>query len=155
MSRDRVKESYKAYKRMYNEWADKDYSMYSKMTLKEYREKYKLAQDIGMKNIARTFAHNSIETTASEARAFKKGITTEKTVRERVYNEKGKYSTKAGERYDIKEYKLEVPEEIRALSVKEITKMGASELFERLREEYGMTAREAGSIVDELYRDKR
>ena len=58
MSRDRIKESYKAYKRMYNEWAEKDYSLYSKMTLKEYREMYKLAKDIGMSKSSILYIEN-------------------------------------------------------------------------------------------------
>lgn len=152
--RDRMRESFNAYKRMYGEWEAKGYRMFDRMNFKEYKQKFALAKDAGTKNIARTFAHDSIVTTKTEARQFIKEIGVAKRVRERVYNEKGKYVVKkTGKRYDIREYTRPgiAPEEAEKFTIKYLTETGAKAVYDELREKYGFSAREAGSYVDDLY----
>ena len=152
--RDRVRESFEAYRRMYEEWKEKGYKMYKIMGIKEYRRKFALAKDKGKKNIARTFAHGSITTTKKEARQFIREMPVAKLVRERIYNEKGKYVVKkTGERYDIREYTRPgiPPKKAEKYTVEFLIKNGAMKVYKELRKNYGLTAREAGSYVDDLY----
>lgn len=151
--RDRVRESYNAYQRMYDEWKQKGYKMYDPMGIREYRRKFALAKDSGKKNIARTFAHGSIVTTRTEARQFIREMPVEKLVRERIYNENGKYVVKkTGERYDIREYKRPgiSSKDAEKYTLEYLSKTGAKAVYDELREK-GFTAREAGSYVDDLY----
>lgn len=151
--RDRMRESFDAYRRMYGEWEAKGYKMLDKMGYSEYKRKFALAKDSGTKNIARTFAHDSIATTRTEARQFVREMPVEKLVRERIYNENGKYVVKkTGERYDIREYKRPgiSSKDAEKYTLEYLTTTGAKAVYDELREK-GFTAREAGSYVDDLY----
>ncbi len=159
MSKSKKQISYDAYKRMWHEWKDKGYKMYNLQTRKEYYVNYELSRDRGDKNIARTLAHGDIYTTRSEASKILKGIKSGDVEKYKIeYSESGKYIYKNGKRYNVvSEGKVdfdldpEMLEKLQKMTVKDLTKAGASALYTELTTEYGFTARDAGAIVDQMY----
>lgn len=161
----RLEKSWEAYKKNFAEWEAKGYAMDERLTKKEYRERYEEATSLGMKNIARTFAAEDRLVSASEAsrlsKAVREAMKYEKTedgekvrkgftVRRKIEEGEPGYvkgmKTYKTEKIDLAEFGID-PKDFTSKAIKA---RGLSQAYNDLREA-GLSAREAGSIIDESY----
>ena len=158
----RLDRSFAAYKDFRKKHLENGYALDKQLTKKEYAKVYEEATSLGMKNIARTFASEdrlvsyreaaTLSKTIREAMKIDKATGEAKGFQVRRKIEEGEPGYVAGqkkykmERIDLTEYDLDPAD----FSIKALKQRGLSEAFNELREA-GLTAREAGSIIDEAY----
>lgn len=158
MKKNTLEASYQAYLRQRAGWEEKGYSLFDEKSFEQYRQMYYNAVSEGIQNIARTFASEDRKITYKQIRTirrkigeyYEKGYEVKRLIHE---GEPGFVSDKE-KRYRKETIKLSDIEDfdISEFSVSKLKGMSAGDIYNRLLD-FSLDEREAGGVIDELYRE--
>ena len=152
----REEKSYYSYLRQHMEWENKGYAMDAPLTQEQYYHNYELAVSLGEKNIARSFASEDRLATYREAQRLTQTLKELQAGREISVKELI-HEGEAGYREGRKTYRTTTIDASALedlgfdISVKAIKAQGLGETYRALTDA-GLSPREAGAIIDEVYR---
>ena len=154
---EKLTKSYESYLRQREQWAEKGYAMDAALSITDYKEIYVAAVNKGLKNIARTFAAEDRVVSYQEAARLSKAVKeAEKTGGFKVKKllEEGDIGYEKGvKKYkqvivNLEDYDLDRSD----FTIKKLKERGLAESYNMLLDA-GLSAREAGSIIDTAYRE--